>query len=150
MAMTRAWSRTGAWRGRGTGGRGAGRRGKTDLVILSNMLRGSRMKVGRVTLLRSAPGRSWEMIWVRTFWRWSQWRCEAMRRGDGAEAHGDERLTIALVGLNNKGVVILMVFGIGGACAGWCGGEPRRQHLGQAEFARFWRLRFWSSRAMFL
>ena len=35
-------------------------------VILSSMLRGSRIKVGRTTLLRSAPGRSCEIIWVKT------------------------------------------------------------------------------------
>jgi hypothetical protein len=34
----------------------------TYLVIRSNMERGSRMKVGSTTRLRSAPGRSWEMI----------------------------------------------------------------------------------------
>lgn len=38
----------------------------TDFVILSSMLRGSRMKVGRTTRLRSAPGRSCEMMWERT------------------------------------------------------------------------------------
>jgi hypothetical protein len=31
-------------------------------VILSSILRGSKMKVGSTTLLRSAPGRSWEMM----------------------------------------------------------------------------------------
>ena len=36
------------------------------LVMRSSMLRGSRMKVGRTTRLRSAPGRSWEMMCVRT------------------------------------------------------------------------------------
>lgn len=36
------------------------------LVIRSSMLRGSRMKVGRVTRESSAPGRSWLMMWVRT------------------------------------------------------------------------------------
>ena len=35
-------------------------------VILSSMDLGSRMKVGRVTLLRSAPGRNWEMMWDST------------------------------------------------------------------------------------
>ena len=39
-----------------------GRRGLIYLVIRSNMLRGSRMNVGRVTLLKSAPGLSWEMM----------------------------------------------------------------------------------------
>jgi hypothetical protein len=34
----------------------------TYLVIRSSMERGSRMKVGSTTRLRSAPGRSWEMI----------------------------------------------------------------------------------------
>jgi hypothetical protein len=36
-------------------------------VILSSIDRGSRMKVGRVTRLRSAPGRSCEMICMSTF-----------------------------------------------------------------------------------
>ena len=35
-------------------------------VIRSNMDLGSKRKVGRVTLLRSAPGRNWEMMWERT------------------------------------------------------------------------------------
>lgn len=39
---------------------------KTDFVILSSMDRGSRMKVGKATRLRSAPGRNWEMICERT------------------------------------------------------------------------------------
>lgn len=38
----------------------------TYFVILSNILRGSRMNVGRTTRLRSAPGRNCEMIWDRT------------------------------------------------------------------------------------
>ena len=40
--------------------------GRLYLVIRSSIERGSRMKVGSTTLLRSAPGRSWEMIWERT------------------------------------------------------------------------------------
>jgi hypothetical protein len=39
---------------------------ETYFVIRSNIDRGSRIKVGRVTLLRSAPGRSCDMIWERT------------------------------------------------------------------------------------
>ena len=35
-------------------------------VILSSIDLGSKMKVGRTTLLKSAPGRSCEMIWERT------------------------------------------------------------------------------------
>lgn len=35
-------------------------------VILSSIDLGSRMKVGKVTLLKSAPGRSWEMMWDKT------------------------------------------------------------------------------------
>ena len=35
-------------------------------VIRSNIDRGSSMKVGSTTLLRSAPGRSCEMIWEST------------------------------------------------------------------------------------
>lgn len=40
--------------------------GVAHLVILSSMLRGSRMKVGRTTRLRSAPGRSWDMMCMST------------------------------------------------------------------------------------
>lgn len=36
------------------------------MVMRSSMLRGSRMKVGRTTLLRSAPGLSWDMMCDRT------------------------------------------------------------------------------------
>lgn len=36
--------------------------GSTHFVMRSNMDRGSRMKVGRVTRLRSAPGRNCEMM----------------------------------------------------------------------------------------
>jgi hypothetical protein len=39
----------------------------THFVILSSIDRGSRMKVGRVTRLRSAPGRSCEIICMSTF-----------------------------------------------------------------------------------
>lgn len=52
----------GAKRRLGVGGGG----GMTHFVILSSMLRGSRIKVGRTTRLRSAPGRSWEIMWERT------------------------------------------------------------------------------------
>jgi hypothetical protein len=38
----------------------------THFVILSSIDRSSRMKVGRVILDRSAPGRSWEMMWEST------------------------------------------------------------------------------------
>lgn len=38
----------------------------TDFVIRSSIDLGSNIKVGRVTRLRSAPGRSWEMMWDRT------------------------------------------------------------------------------------
>jgi hypothetical protein len=38
----------------------------THFVILSNMLRGSKMKVGSTTRLKSAPGRNWEMMCDRT------------------------------------------------------------------------------------
>lgn len=51
---------------RSAGDRYDGGEQATNLVILSNMLRGSRMKVGRTTRLRSAPGRSWEMMCMRT------------------------------------------------------------------------------------
>lgn len=35
-------------------------------VILSNIDLGSNMKVGKVTLLRSAPGRNWDIMWEST------------------------------------------------------------------------------------
>lgn len=38
----------------------------SNFVILSSIDLGSKMKVGRVTRLRSAPGRNWDMIWDRT------------------------------------------------------------------------------------
>jgi hypothetical protein len=38
----------------------------TYFVIRSSIDRGSRIKVGKTTRLRSAPGRSWEIMWVRT------------------------------------------------------------------------------------
>lgn len=42
------------------------RRWRSHFVILSSMDLGSKKKVGRVTLLRSAPGRNWEMMCERT------------------------------------------------------------------------------------
>lgn len=36
------------------------------LVIRSSMLRGSKMKVGSTTLLKSAPGRSCDIMWDKT------------------------------------------------------------------------------------
>lgn len=55
-------------------------------MILSSMLRGSRINVGRTTRLRSAPGRSWEMIWERTGRR-SRSSAESRKRlgGGGCE-----------------------------------------------------------------
>lgn len=47
---------------------------KTYLVILSSMLRGSRIKVGNTTRLRSAPGLNCEMIWESTTWLESAFR----------------------------------------------------------------------------
>lgn len=60
--------------------------GRKHFVILSSMLRGSRINVGRTTRLRSAPGRSWEMIWERTGRR-LRWSAESWRRlgGGGCE-----------------------------------------------------------------
>ena len=37
-----------------------------DFVIRSSIDLGSNMNVGRVTRLRSAPGRNWDMMWDRT------------------------------------------------------------------------------------
>lgn len=42
------------------------RKGRTYLVMRSSIDLGSRMKVGRTTRLKSAPGRSCEMICERT------------------------------------------------------------------------------------
>jgi hypothetical protein len=99
---------------------GAGRRA-ANLVIRSSMLRGSRMKVGRVTRLRSAPGRSWEMRCERTM---------AMVRGRARAHTGEEKLTIALIRLHDLGVIV----GVGPAIVGrgsvaFLGGVPPvRQH----------------------
>jgi len=70
---------------------------RSYFVILSSMLRGSRMNVGKTTLLRSAPGLSWDMIcdrteavvvsWVAPWW--ASW----------------EQQTIALVGLDDQGII---------------------------------------------
>ena len=38
----------------------------SNFVILSSIDRGSKMNVGRTTLLKSAPGLSWDIIWERT------------------------------------------------------------------------------------
>lgn len=38
-------------------------------MIRSNIDLGSSMKVGSTTLLKSAPGRSWEIMWDRTVQR---------------------------------------------------------------------------------
>lgn len=62
-----------------------GSRGEADLVILSSMLRGSRMKVGRVTRLKSAPGRSWEMMCVRTAFKHQHGDLSRPSRGDGRQ-----------------------------------------------------------------
>lgn len=67
------------------------------LVIRSSMLRGSRMKVGRTTLLRSAPGRSWEMMCDRTT-RWSA--------GASLVAVFLRQRTVALVGLDHQSVIL--------------------------------------------
>ena len=39
---------------------------KSYFVILSSMDLGSSKNVGKVTLLKSAPGRNWEMMWDST------------------------------------------------------------------------------------
>lgn len=74
------------WRDKGSGGKQA-----TNLVILSNMLRGSRMKVGRTTLLRSAPGRSWEMMCIRTTLAFSarqhSTQTRGLEEGEGGSYH---------------------------------------------------------------
>ena len=64
----------------------------THFVILSNIDLGSSIKVGSVTLLRSAPGRNCDMIWDRTALIAVSWiakrHCTSLR------------LTIPLIGLN--------------------------------------------------
>jgi len=50
------------------------------LVMRSSMLLGSRMKVGKTTLLRSAPGLSWDMMCDRTLpWSGSTTRVSSSR-----------------------------------------------------------------------
>ena len=55
---------------------------KAHFVILSSIDRGSNMKVGSETRLRSAPGRSWDMMWVSTA------NCHVSDLGVAGEAGG--------------------------------------------------------------
>lgn len=52
---------------------------QTHLVIRSSIDRGSRINVGSVIRLRSAPGRSCEMMWVSTAER-ARWSVQSLRR----------------------------------------------------------------------
>lgn len=69
----------------------------TDFVILSNIDLSSRMNVGRVTLLRSAPGLNWEIMCERTVLDLSM--LSSIPAGCG--------LTISLVWLDHCGVVAI-------------------------------------------
>lgn len=85
----------------------------THFVILSNMDRGSRMNVGSVTLLRSAPGLSCEMIWDSTALRrlLSVFQALRMLRSFGVR-------TAALLRIHNSLIVVgLPVQVRGGAIA---------------------------------
>lgn len=73
----------------------------TYLVILSSMLRGSRMNVGKTTLLRSAPGRSWEMMCESTVVLLSVPSARWLLVGLTVFVH-----TIALIGLDNLRVIL--------------------------------------------
>lgn len=94
------------------------------LVILSSMLRGSRMKVGNTTRLKSAPGRSCEMIWDKTGSNRRQ------RKPSGWRPGACFGLTIALIGLYNLSVDIALGPRIihRRAVAFRLGSEPVRQH----------------------
>jgi len=70
-------------------------------VIRSSILRGSNMKVGRTTRLRSAPGRSWEMMCPSTVESCRQ--CQDPVLGIAV----DKRLTVSLVGLDNECIIVL-------------------------------------------
>jgi hypothetical protein len=71
--------------------------GATHFVMRSSMDRGSRMKVGSVTRLRSAPGRSCEMMWESTE--------EAALANSSCvfqSPHMPGRRTVALVGIHDR------------------------------------------------
>lgn len=68
------------------------------MVIRSNIDRGSRMKVGSVIRLRSAPGRSCEMMWVRTAAGGGSLVFVLQRHGELSEV---ARRTIALLGVDD-------------------------------------------------
>lgn len=89
----------------------------THFVILSSILRGSRMKVGKTTRLRSAPGRSCEMMCERTE------RVISVLSGFAIiEACWIVLLTIALVGLHDLGVILdIAASSVVGGGPGTCG-----------------------------
>lgn len=71
------------------------------------MLLGSRIKVGRTTRLRSAPGRSCEIICERTAALVSYGtRFKMPSSGRVSMAGEGSKLTIALVGLHDGGVIV--------------------------------------------
>lgn len=71
-------------------------------VILSNIDRGSSMKVGRTTLLRSAPGLSCDMMCERTVSRQTaRFSSHSVYwRSGNVEMQGGELLTIAFLAFN--------------------------------------------------
>lgn len=79
------------------------------LVIRSSILRGSRMKVGRTTRLRSAPGRRLDMICMST-------RKHRLGLLDHLELRNRPR-TIALFGLDYEGIIFNSV-GLGPIAGG--------------------------------
>lgn len=76
-------------------------------MIRSSILRGSRMKVGRTTRLRSAPGRSWEMMCISTA---QNQLSAAVKNGIFQEVK--RSLTVALLGLYDSGVIICLVMAV--------------------------------------
>lgn len=82
-------------------------------MIRSSILRGSRMNVGSTTLLRSAPGLSWDMMWDRTA---STSVPLFLPMPMGSTAGGR---TISLIGLNHQGIVFERVRCFAGGSTAW-------------------------------
>lgn len=88
---------------------------QTHLVIRSSIDRGSKMNVGRVIRLRSAPGRSCEIMWVSTAGRSGRSVSGVQRQREQQAAAGR---TIALLRIDDG----LIVASDGGVVAGLLGG----------------------------
>ncbi len=75
------------------------------------------MKVGSTTLLRSAPGLSWDMRWDRTTFQSARLCFLSMLAMSGSPVVGGR--TISLIGLDHLGVVFERVRSFAGGSAAW-------------------------------